>query len=128
VSEDELLREALRLFGYSLDILGVSQDEASRVPMPGDPAGTGAAIPPYNFPSLSLPEEPLSPNSSNLEVTNAIRAIKESIMGLEPWGDEGVDLPPSQPAVAEQQGNSTLPEPPSKRSALAGGTGLAGGD
>ena len=136
VSEEELLREALRLLGDSSDTAGLSQDGASSVPVPGDPAGTGAAIPPCAWPSLSLLEELLSPDSSALEeVANAMRALEEWLeMGLEPQepsGAAGVDLPAAQAAGAEQPGkkggSSPLPEPPSKRRAPTGSPGVAGG-
>ncbi|XP_059690457.1 proline-rich protein 22-like [Gavia stellata] len=134
VAEEVLLEEALRLFGCSPDAVGVSQDAPSSGPRPGDPGGTGAAIPHCDFASLSLPEELLSPDYSVPETADAILSLDEFVMGLEPqepWGDEGRDLPPSQPATAEKRGKkrakSTSPKPASKRRALAGSTGVAGG-
>jgi len=59
VSKEELTGEALRLFAYTSDTLGVSQESASSVPVPGDPWGNGAAVPPCNFALLSMPEEVL---------------------------------------------------------------------
>ncbi|XP_059690730.1 proline-rich protein 22-like [Gavia stellata] len=135
VAEEVLLEEALRLFGCSPDAVGVSQDAPSSGPRPGDPGGTGAAIPHCDFASLSLPEELLSPDYSVPETADAILSLDEFVMGLEPqepWGDEGRDPPPSQPATAEKRGKkrakSTSPKPASKRRALAGSRGVAGGD
>ncbi|GAB0208786.1 proline-rich protein 22-like [Grus japonensis] len=42
VSEEELLQEALRLFGVSLDTVGASQDNQGSSSMPGESGGTGA--------------------------------------------------------------------------------------
>ncbi|XP_059675074.1 proline-rich protein 22-like [Gavia stellata] len=133
VAEEVLLEEALRLFGCSPDAVGVSQDAPSSGPRPGDPGGTGAAIPHCDFASLSLPEELLSPDYSVPETADAILSLDEFVMGLEPqepWGDEGRDLPPSQPATAEKRGKkrakSTSPKPASKHRALAGSRGVAG--
>jgi len=68
-------------------------------------------------------------------VADAILALDEFIMGLEPqepWGDAGMDLPPSQPAGAEQrrktQGNSSLSEPPRQAPGCGRQHRGAGGD
>ena len=55
VSKEELLQEAQRLFRSSSDSLGLSRDGASSVSVPGDPAGTGTAIPPAPSPRCRCP-------------------------------------------------------------------------
>ncbi|XP_032853735.2 proline-rich protein 22 [Tyto alba] len=136
VSEEVLLEEALRLFNCSLDAVGVSQDSPSSSPMPGDPSGSGTAIPHCDFASLALPEELLTPDYSVPEATDIILSLEEfSIIRMEPeepWGDEGMDPPPSQPAVSEKRwkkrGKSTLSVPARRRRGPAASTGVAGGD
>ena len=136
VSEEVPLEEALRLFGCSLDTVGVSQDAFSSSPGPGELGGTGTATPHCHFASLSLPEELLTPDYSVPEITDAILSMEEFYtMGMEPqesWGAAGMALPPSQAAVCEKRGKkrgqSALPKPASKRRALAGSTGVAGGE
>lgn len=132
VSDEVLLAEALRLFGCSLDLAGLSQDGPGSSPRPGDPDGTSAAVPHRDFASLSLPEQLLTPDYSIPETSDAILSLEEfNIIGLEPqelWGDVGgKDLPPSRPAMTKQRakkrGKSTLPQPPSKHRALTASTG-----
>ncbi|GAB0206402.1 proline-rich protein 22-like [Grus japonensis] len=137
VSEEVPLEEALRLFGCSLDTVGVSQDafSSSSSPVPGELGGTGTATPHCDFASLSLPEELLTPDYSIPETTDTILSLGEFYtMGMEPqepWGAAGMALPPSQAAACEKRGKkrgqSALPKPASKRRALAGSTGVAGG-
>ncbi|GAB0206351.1 proline-rich protein 22-like [Grus japonensis] len=136
VSEEVPLEEALRLFGCSLDTVGVSQDAfSSSSPVPGELGGTGTATPHCDFASLSLPEELLTPDYSIPETTDTILSLGEFYtMGMEPqepWGAAGMALPPSQAAACEKRGKkrgqSALPKPASKRRALAGSTGVAGG-
>ena len=129
------LEEALRVFDCSLDTEGLIQDGPDSSPMPGDPADTGAAVPPCPFASLALPEELLTPDYGVPEIADAILGLEEFAKGLqphEPWGDAAMDLPPSQPATAQQRGrkrgSSPSTEPPSQRRALAGSRGGAGGD
>ncbi|GAB0209264.1 proline-rich protein 22-like [Grus japonensis] len=135
VSEEVPLEEALRLFGCSLDTVGVSQDAfSSSSPVPGELGGTGTATPHCDFASLSLPEELLTPDYSIPETTDTILSLGEFYtMGMEPqepWGAAGMALPPSQAAACEKRGKkrgqSALPKPASKRRALAGSTGVAG--
>ncbi|GAB0192559.1 proline-rich protein 22-like [Grus japonensis] len=137
VSDEELLEEALRLLGCSLDAVGVSQDGPGSGPVPGDPAGTGAAVPHCDLSSLSLPEELLSPDYGVSEMIDAILSLEElHAVGMEPqepWGNAGMALPPSRPAVPEtrgkKRGQSAGPKPAGKRRALAGSTpGGAGGE
>ncbi|GAB0206347.1 proline-rich protein 22-like [Grus japonensis] len=137
VSEEVPLEEALRLFGCSLDTVGVSQDAfSSSSPVPGELGGTGTATPHCDFASLSLPEELLTPDYSIPETTDTILSLGEFYtMGMEPqepWGAAGMALPPSQAAACEKRGKkrgqSALPKPASKRRALAGSTGVAGGE
>ncbi|XP_074694500.1 uncharacterized protein LOC141929217 [Strix aluco] len=130
LSDEMLLQEALSLFGWSLDSVGLSQDGASSSPMPGDLADTCAAIPPCDSPSLLLPDELLGLDNT----IDTVLGLEDFLMGLEaqePWGDAGMEPPPSQPAMPEKRdwkrGQSTLSPPPSKRRALAVSPGRAGG-
>ena len=68
------------------------------------------------------------------ETLEAIRILEESLYGTESQelcGDVGMELPPTQPTVAEKRGTKRGPSPqsprPSKRRALAGCPGVAGG-
>ena len=129
------LEEALRIFDCSLDTERLSQDGPDSGPMPADPTDTGAAVPPCPLTSLALPQELLTPDYTVPEIAYAILGLDQFVMGLqphEPWGDAAMDLPPSQPAMAQQRGrkrgSSPSTEPPSKCRALAGSTGLPGGD
>jgi len=102
-----LLEEALRISRCFPDTVGVSHDDAGSSPIPEDPGGTSTAISPCDFASLSLPEELLTPDYSVPEVADASLALNEFVTGLEPqepWEDVELDLPPSQPAGAEQRG------------------------
>uniref|UniRef100_A0A8C4XKP6 Uncharacterized protein n=1 Tax=Falco tinnunculus TaxID=100819 RepID=A0A8C4XKP6_FALTI len=100
------LEEALRFFDCALETLGGSQEAPSSIPMPKDPGDPSPAIPYWDCDLLVLPEDC--------------------------WGDVGMELPPPQPAMPEQQPKrqckSPLLRPPRKRRALAAGTGVAGGD
>ncbi|CAM9488128.1 unnamed protein product, partial [Bubo scandiacus] len=134
MSQEVPLKEALRLFGCSMDDLGVSQDNHSSSPTPVGPGDTGTAIPRCDMTWLSLPQEMLSPDYSVPETADAILSLEDFVMGLEaqePWGDVGMEPPPSQPAVPEKRGwkrgQSTLSPPPSKRRALAASPGGPGG-
>uniref|UniRef100_A0A8C8BP87 Uncharacterized protein n=1 Tax=Otus sunia TaxID=257818 RepID=A0A8C8BP87_9STRI len=134
LSDEMLLEEALSLFDWSLDGVGVSQDTQSSNPMPGDPGDTGEAIPPCDSPLLELPDELLSLDFSILDSIDSILGLEDFVMWLEaqePWGDAGMEPPPSQPAVPQKRGckrrQSTLSPPPSKRRALAASPGGAGG-
>ncbi|CAM9814210.1 unnamed protein product [Bubo scandiacus] len=134
LSDEMLLQEALSLSGWSLDSVGVSQDGHSSSPMPGDLGDNGAAIAPCDSPSLLLPDELLGLDYTIPDSIDSVLGLEDFVMGLEaqePWGDAGMELPPSQPAVPEKQvwkrGQSTLSLPPSKRRALAASPGGPGG-
>uniref|UniRef100_A0A8C0ID58 Uncharacterized protein n=1 Tax=Bubo bubo TaxID=30461 RepID=A0A8C0ID58_BUBBB len=134
LSDEMLLQEALSLFGWSLDSVGVSQDGHSSSPVPGDLGDNGAAMPPCDSPSLLLPDELLGLDYTIPDSIDSVLGLEDFVMGLEaqePWGDAGMEPPPSQPAVPEKrgwkQGQSTLSLPPSKCRALAASPGRPGG-
>ncbi|XP_074784221.1 uncharacterized protein LOC141971046 [Athene noctua] len=134
VTEEMLRQEALRLLGCSLDTEGVSQNGPSSSLTPGNPGDTGAAIAPCDSPSLVLPKELLSPDSSIPDTIDGVLGLEDFLLGLEaqePCGDAGMEPPPSQPAVPEKRGckrrQSSQSPLPSKRRALADRPGGPGG-
>ncbi|CAN0153869.1 unnamed protein product, partial [Bubo scandiacus] len=85
VSEDVPLEEILRFFDCSVDAVEVIQDGPDSSPMPGNPDGTGTAIPPCDFDLLSLPEELLTPNYNVPDATDITLSLEEfNIIGMEP--------------------------------------------
>ncbi|XP_074707607.1 proline-rich protein 22-like [Strix uralensis] len=134
LSDEMLLEEALSLFDWSLDSVGISQDSQSSSPTPGDPGDNGAAIPPCDSSSLELPDELLCLDFTIPDTIDSVLGLEDFLMGLEaqePWGDVGMEPPPSQPAVPEKRGwkrgQSTLSPPPSKRRAVTASPGGPGG-
>uniref|UniRef100_A0A8D0FBM0 Uncharacterized protein n=1 Tax=Strix occidentalis caurina TaxID=311401 RepID=A0A8D0FBM0_STROC len=134
LSDEMLLEEALSLFGWSLDSVGISQDGQSSSPTPGDPGDTGAAIPPCDSPSLELPDELLCLDFTIPDTIDSVLGLEDFLMGLEaqePWGDVGMESPPSRPAVLEKwgwkRGQSTLSPPPNKSRAVTASPGGPGG-
>ncbi|XP_071594779.1 proline-rich protein 22 [Heliangelus exortis] len=129
--EEVPLEEALRIFDCSLEAV---EKVPSSSPQPGNLGNTDTATPPFDFSSLLLPEDLLTPDYSVPETRDAFLSIDEFIMGLEAqelWVDEGRDQQPPQPAgtkLGQKQGMSSLLTPPKKHKALAGSSGGAGGD
>lgn len=96
------IEDAWRLFGCSPD---AAWDGASSSPEPGDTHVTSTAVPTHDFASLSLPAELLAPNYSIPEILDTVLNPEEFYrMGMELWGNAGVDSPPLQPALSETQG------------------------
>ncbi|XP_050766752.1 proline-rich protein 22 [Gymnogyps californianus] len=99
VSEEMLLEEALRLFGCSLDAMGVSQDDPSSGPMPGDPgdtSGEGTAVAPA-LPVLltSIPSfEPIEGQSAQINISSTATPAEAPL---------GSDVPPSPCAAPHNQ-------------------------
>ncbi|GAB0200824.1 proline-rich protein 22-like [Grus japonensis] len=91
---DTVLPEEM-LLGCSL----VSQEGPSSAHMPGDPGGTGGAIPHCDIGLISLPVELVSPDYSVPESTTAILSLEQlATIGMgpqEPWWDAGRVTPPS---------------------------------
>uniref|UniRef100_A0A8C0FM54 Uncharacterized protein n=1 Tax=Bubo bubo TaxID=30461 RepID=A0A8C0FM54_BUBBB len=83
LSDEMLLQEALSLFGWSLDTVGVSQDGHSSSPMPGDLGDTGAAIPRCDSPSLLLPGELLGLDYTIPDSIDSVLGLEDFVMGLE---------------------------------------------